>query len=120
MLQHSYYSVISPEGCAGILWKDSKFKDKAARALKFTSQDLKRLGVIDEIILEPLGGAHRDHRQMAVNLKGHLMQIIRDLSAFPIDRLLERRYEKFRRIGVFEEQSTANGNGAESLPAIQA
>lgn len=106
MLQHSYYSVISPEGCAGILWKDSKFKDKAARALKFTSHDLKRLGVIDEIIQEPLGGAHRDHRQTAVILKGRLMQIIRELSAFSIEKLLERRYEKFRRIGVFEEGPT--------------
>ncbi len=104
MLQHTYYSVISPEGCAGILWKDRKFADKAAQALKFTSNDLRRLGVIDEIINEPLGGAHRDHRQMAVILKGCLMRILRDLTAIPIDRLLERRYEKFRRIGVFEEQ----------------
>jgi acetyl-CoA carboxylase carboxyl transferase subunit alpha len=103
MLQHSYYSVISPEGCAGILWKDSKYKDKAAKALKFTSADLKRFGVIDEIIPEPLGGAQRDHRQMAAILKGRLMQIIRDLAVHPIDQLLERRYQKFRRIGVFEE-----------------
>ncbi|MBI3865901.1 MAG: acetyl-CoA carboxylase carboxyltransferase subunit alpha [Planctomycetia bacterium] len=112
MLQHSYYSVISPEGCAGILWKDSKYKDRAARALKFTSGDLKRLGVIDEIIQEPLGGAHRDHRQTAVILKGRLMQIVRDLSSYPIDRLLERRYDKFRRIGVFEElPPVVGGNG---------
>ena len=103
MLQHTYYSVISPEGCAGILWKDRKFADKAARALKFTSKDLQRLGVIDEIIPEPLGGAHRDHRQTAIILKGCLMRILRDLSAFPLDRLLDRRYEKFRKIGVFEE-----------------
>lgn len=116
MLQHSYYSVISPEGCAGILWKDSKYKDKAARALKFTSNDLKRLGVIDEIIPEPLGGAHRDHRQTAVILKGCLMRIVRDLSSYPIDRLIDRRYEKFRRIGVFEEQPPApGGTGA---PAV--
>lgn len=107
MLQHTYYSVISPEGCAGILWKDRKFADKAARALKFTSQDLKRFGVIDEIIPEPLGGAHRDHRQTAIILKASLMRILKDLTAVPLDRLLERRYEKFRRIGVFEEQPAA-------------
>ncbi len=107
MLQHTYYSVISPEGCAGILWKDRKFADKAARALKFTSQDLKRLGVIDEIISEPLGGAHRDHRQMAVILKSSLMRNLRELTAVPVDQLLERRYQKFRRIGVFEEQPPA-------------
>jgi acetyl-CoA carboxylase carboxyl transferase subunit alpha len=107
MLQHAYYSVISPEGCAGILWKDAKYKDKAARALKFTSKDLQRLGIIDEIINEPLGGAHRDHRQMAALLKGSLMQNLRRLSALTPERLLERRYEKFRRIGVFEEQAVA-------------
>ncbi len=107
MLQHTYYSVISPEGCAGILWKDRKFADKAAQALKFTSKDLLRLGVIDEIMNEPLGGAHRDHRQTAIILKAGLMRILRDLTAIPVDRLLERRYEKFRRIGVFEEQPPA-------------
>jgi acetyl-CoA carboxylase carboxyl transferase subunit alpha len=107
MLQHTYYSVISPEGCAGILWKDRKFADKAARALKFTSKDLLRLGVIDEIISEPLGGAHRDHRQTAIILKVCLVRILRDLTAIPPDRLLERRYEKFRRIGVFEEKPPA-------------
>ncbi|MBS0265812.1 MAG: acetyl-CoA carboxylase carboxyl transferase subunit alpha, partial [Planctomycetes bacterium] len=114
MLHHSYYSVISPEGCAGILWKDSKFKDKAARALKFTSQDLKRFGVIDEIIPEPLGGAHRDHRQMAAILKGRLQQILRDLSVLPTDQLLDRRYEKFRRMGVFEERAAEIAPGAQA------
>jgi acetyl-CoA carboxylase carboxyl transferase subunit alpha len=105
MLQNTYYSVISPEGCAGILWKDRKYADKAARALKFTSKDLLRLGVIDEIINEPLGGAHRDHRQQAMILKGSLMRILKELTAIPRDQLLDRRYAKFRRIGVFEEQS---------------
>jgi len=107
MLQHTYYSVISPEGCAGILWKDRKYADKAARALKFTSKDLLRLGVIEEILPEPLGGAHRDHRQTALILKGSLMRILRDLTSVPLDQLLERRYQKFRRIGVFEEQPPA-------------
>ena len=74
VLQFAYYSVISPEGCAGILWKHVKHADKAARALKCTSNDLLELGVIDEIIPEPLGGAHRDHRQMAATLKGSLIE----------------------------------------------
>lgn len=105
MLQHAYYSVISPEGCAGILWKHQKHADLAARALKFTSKDLLRLGVIDEVIPEPLGGAHRDHRQMAMHLKAFLNRSVRDLSLAPADRLLEKRYKKFRGMGVFEEKA---------------
>src|SRR5262249_55652137 len=106
MLQHTYYSVISPEGCAGILWKDAKYKDKAARALKFTCKDLQRLGVIDEIMNETLGGVHRDHRQMAMLLKSALTRSLRNLSALPRERLLDRRYDKFRKIGVFEEHAS--------------
>ena len=101
VLQFAYYSVISPEGCAGILWKHVKFADQAARALKFTSTNLERLGVVDEIIPEPLGGAHRDHRQMAATLKQALLKNLRALSAIPLDELVDRRYEKFRRYGVF-------------------
>jgi acetyl-CoA carboxylase carboxyl transferase subunit alpha len=103
VLQFAYYSVISPEGCAGILWKHAKHRDKAARALKFTAKDLLELGVIDEIIEEPLGGAHRSHRQMAATLKASLVAALKDLVAIPHDELLERRYQKFRRMGVFEE-----------------
>ena len=103
MLQHAYYSVISPEGCAGILWKHVKYADLAARALKFTSKDLLQQQVIDEIVAEPLGGAHRDHRQTAVSLKAFLNRSLKDLGAIPRDELLTRRYDKFRRIGVFEE-----------------
>jgi len=103
MLQHAYYSVISPEGCAGILWKDRKHADKAARALKLTSADLLRFGVIDEVIPEPLGAAHRDHRATAVLLKGTLQRILKELSQIPRGELLARRYAKFRRMGVFEE-----------------
>jgi acetyl-CoA carboxylase carboxyl transferase subunit alpha len=103
MLQFGYYSVISPEGCAGILWKSVTHADKAARALKFTSPDLLKFGVIDEAIPEPLGGAHRDHRQMAATLKGTLVKQLRQLTALPTDQLLERRYQKFRRIGQFLE-----------------
>ena len=103
VLQHAYYSVISPEGCAGILWKHVKHADKAARALKFTSADLLRLGVVDEVIPEPLGGAHRNHRRMAMALKASLSESLKQLEGIPPDELLERRYQKFRRIGVFEE-----------------
>jgi acetyl-CoA carboxylase carboxyl transferase subunit alpha len=106
MLEHAYYSVISPEGCSGILWKEGDaHKVKAAEALKLTSKDLKRLGVIDDIVPEPPGGAHRDHRATAANLKAQWLRYIRELTAIPIDRLLEQRYEKFRRMGVFEEVS---------------
>lgn len=104
MLQHAYYSVISPEGCAGILWKHAKYADLAARALKFTSKDLLRLGVIDEIVPEPPGAAHRDHRQMAATLKACLNRNLRELAGVPRDQLLAQRYDKFRRIGVFEER----------------
>jgi acetyl-CoA carboxylase carboxyl transferase subunit alpha len=103
VLQFAYYSVISPEGCAGILWKHVKHADLAARALKFTSKHLLGMGVIDEIVPEPLGGAHRDHRAMAMTLKGSVLHALKELSAIPHEELLDRRYEKFRRIGVFEE-----------------
>ncbi len=103
MLEHAYYSVISPEGCAGILWKSHTFKEQAAEALKMTSQDLVALGVVDDVIQEPLGGAHRDHHLMASRLKFYLRNTLRELVSRPIDRLLHERYNKFRRMGVFLE-----------------
>jgi acetyl-CoA carboxylase carboxyl transferase subunit alpha len=103
ILQFAYYSVISPEGCAGILWKDGKQAEQAARALKLTSADMLRMQIVDEVIQEPLGGAHRDHRAMAATLKQSLERALQRLCLIPIDRLLERRYEKFRRIGVYDE-----------------
>jgi len=105
ILQFAYYSVISPEGCAGILWKHAKHADKAAHALRFTSKDLLEFGIVDEIVEEPIGGAHRDHRRMALNLKATLTDALKNLSKVPKDDLLDRRYEKFRRIGVFEENA---------------
>jgi acetyl-CoA carboxylase carboxyl transferase subunit alpha len=105
MLQYAYYSVISPEGCAGILWKDGACKDKAAEALKFTSGYLKRFGVVEDVIEEPLGGAHRDHRIMALNLKKYLVAKLRELTKIPTDRLVEERYARFRRIGVYLEEA---------------
>jgi acetyl-CoA carboxylase carboxyl transferase subunit alpha len=107
MLEHAYYSVISPEGCAGILWKvaTDQTKPLAADALKLTARDLFRLRVIDDIIPEPLGGAHRDHRAMGNTLKAYLLRYLRELNPVPVDELLEQRYQKFRRMGVFEDVS---------------
>ncbi len=111
MLEHAYYSVISPEGCAGILWKAATETSKpmAAEALRLTSRDLARLGVIDDVIPEPLGGAHRDHRETANTLKTYLLRYLRDLRHIPVETLLEGRYQKFRRMGVFEAGVSANG-----------
>lgn len=103
ILEHAYYSVISPEGCAGILWKSKEFRVQAAEQLHLTSKDLKELGVVDAVIPEPLGGAHRDPRLMAGNLKKYLRTSLRELAKSPIDELIEKRYEKFRKIGVFIE-----------------
>jgi acetyl-CoA carboxylase carboxyl transferase subunit alpha len=103
MLEHTYYSVISPEGCATILWKASEHAPKAAEALKLTSRDLLRFGVIDEVIPEPLGGAHRDPREAASNIKSFLIRAFRELSEAPAALRLQRRYEKFRRMGVYVE-----------------
>ncbi len=107
MLEHAYYSVISPEGCAGILWKSHTFKEQAAQALKMTSKDLPSLGVVDAVIPEPLGGAHRNHHLMASRLKMFLRANLRELMAMPTDRLVEARYQKFRRMGVFLERAQA-------------
>jgi len=107
MLEHAYYSVISPEGCAGILWKSVEFKADAARALRFRSRDLKELGVVDAVIEEPAGGAHRHPRQMATRLKTFLSRSLRELVGQPRDELVAARYEKFRRMGVFLEAETA-------------
>lgn len=103
ILEHAYYSVISPEGCAGILWKSGEYKREAANALRLTSKDLHRLGLVDAVIPEPLGGAHRDQRLMAGNLKIYLRNALREIARVPISNLLENRYEKFRRFGVFLE-----------------
>ncbi|HJT33904.1 MAG TPA: acetyl-CoA carboxylase carboxyltransferase subunit alpha [Pirellulales bacterium] len=106
MLEHAYYSVISPEGCAGILWKSAGHAEQAADALRLTSKDLLRLGVIDDVIEEPLGGAHRDHHQMAARLKMYFLKSIRELIGRPTDALLAARYEKFRRMGEFLEPAS--------------
>ena len=104
VLKNAYYSVISPEGCAGILWKGAEHAEKAAEALKFTSDNLLKFGIVDEVVDEPLGGAHRDHHSMAAKMKAFLKRNLKELSKQPIDELLANRYERFRKIGVFEEQ----------------
>jgi acetyl-CoA carboxylase carboxyl transferase subunit alpha len=118
MLEHAYYSVISPEGCAGILWKvaNEETKPLAADALKMTARDLFKHGIIDDIIAEPLGGAHRDHREMANTLKKYLLRYLRQLVGIPTDDLLEQRYQKFRLMGVYEDGSSAAG-GLAGWPA---
>jgi len=113
MLEHAYYSVISPEGCAGILWKSHTFKEQAAEALKITSKDLSGLGVIDDVIDEPLGGAHRNHHMMANRLKMYLRRTLRELVRQPVDQLVETRYQKFRRMGVYLERAESQSGQEE-------
>jgi len=103
VMENAYYSVISPEGCAAILWKDRKKAREAAAVLKLTSNELLKLGVIDEAINEPIGGAHRDPEQIAKNLEDTIKRLLAELKSIPVDTLLEQRYQKFRKIGVFNE-----------------
>jgi len=107
ILQNAYYSVISPEACSAILWKDRRHAAEAAEALKLTADDLIRLGVVDEIVPEPEGGAHRDHDTAAANLGGALRRNLQRLTEEPIGQLLKKRYEKFRRLGNFAEKTAA-------------
>jgi len=108
MMENAYYSVISPEGCAAILWKDRKYATEAAQALKLSAQDLLEIKVIDEIIPEPMGGAHHDHVGSANNLKSMVLQQLTALEQIPMDELLEQRYRKFRAMGEFRERGKRN------------
>ncbi|MCA9404979.1 MAG: acetyl-CoA carboxylase carboxyltransferase subunit alpha [Candidatus Omnitrophica bacterium] len=101
ILQHAYYSVISPEGCASILWRNAVKAPDAAEALKITGEHLLKFGVVDEVIPEPMGGAHRDPAFVAEQLKKTILKYIRELRALSTDELLNHRYEKFRKIGEF-------------------
>ncbi len=103
ILENAYYSVISPEGCAAILWKDPAKAPDAAKALKMTAQDLLQLGVVDEIIPEPLGGAHRDKAKTAESLGLAIDRALHELKQIPLKHLPEKRYAKFRSMGVFAE-----------------
>ncbi len=99
MLENATYSVISPEGCAAILWKSETEKERAAEALKGTATDLRELGVIDEIVPEPLGGAHRDVEDAAKILSAIMLRHLKALKEIPVGELVEKRYEKYRRMG---------------------
>jgi len=103
MLENAYYSVISPEGCAAILWKHRKHAPEAAEALKLNARELLEMGIIDGVIPEPVGGAHRDPGAAASHFKTAVLAALREVMPLPIDKLLEQRYEKFRKIGVFQE-----------------
>ncbi len=103
MFENSYYSVITPEGCAAILWKDGAAAPKAAQALKVDADDLEKLGAIDEVIAEPLGGAHNDPPQAAAALRYSLHKHLNDLRALDTEKLLETRYARYRHIGTYEE-----------------
>ena len=114
ILENAYYSVISPEGCAAILWKDRANAAKAAAALRITAKDLLELKLVDEIVPEPLGGAHTDMKTTAVTLKAHLLKHLEEILALPVPERLKKRYEKFRAHGHFIEQA---GDNDEMKPA---
>ena len=103
MLEHAYYTVISPEGCASILWRDAAMYAEAAEALKITSKDLLELGIIDEEIKEPLGGAHADYDITAKNMKKSIQKALKELEKLSPEKLKEERYNKFRAMGRFIE-----------------
>src|ERR1700731_290069 len=103
ILENAYYSVISPEACSAILWRDRKHAAEAAEALKLTAQDLLKLDVVDEIVGEPEGGAHRDYETAAANLGSALRRNLAKVIEQPIDQLLKKRYKKFRALGNFAE-----------------
>ncbi|MEQ8839285.1 MAG: acetyl-CoA carboxylase carboxyltransferase subunit alpha [Lacipirellulaceae bacterium] len=111
VLEYAYYSVISPEGCAGILWKSHDYAPQAAGALKITSNHLRELGIVDDVIEEPLGAAHRDPYQMASRMKMYLLKTLRELQELPTQELLDGRYEKYRQMGQFLEESLEASEG---------
>ena len=105
ILENAYYSVISPEGCAAILWKDRANAAKAAAALRITAKDLLELKLVDEIVPEPLGGAHTNPTTIAATLKTHLLKHLEEILALPVPERLKKRYEKFRAHGHFTEKA---------------
>jgi len=101
VLEHAYYSVISPEGCAAILWKSGEYASTAAEALRLTSKELKRLKLVDDVIKEPLGGAHQDHAATAENVTKYVDETLKELKRVKTDTLLKRRYQRVRELGSF-------------------
>ena len=123
MLEHAYYSVISPEGCAAILWKSSDYAAEAAECLKLTPVELKKLAVIDDVIKEPLGGAHRDPMAAAANLEHYLAETLEKLKRVPLERLVAQRYERIRHMGQFfttgaraRKRAGAGASSAATIP----
>ena len=104
MLENTWYSVISPEGCAAILWRDAAKAEQAAEAMKVTARDLLEMGIADEIIPEPVGGAHRNHDETARIVKENILRHLHELKEIPTDELIARRIEKYRKIGVYGEK----------------
>ena len=101
MLQYSIYSVISPEGCAGILWRSADKKDLAAEAMGVSAERIAKLGVVDEVLKEPLGGAHRDPQVMADTLKDAVLRHLNELQAKPLEQLMKAREQRLRGYGVY-------------------
>src|SRR5213596_451898 len=112
ILENAYYSVISPEACSAILWRDRRHAAEAAEALKLTARDLLKLEVVDEIVPEPEGGAHRDYDSIAENFGTALRQAVEQVSEIPIAELLEKRYQKFRRLCVFTGGKTGSASAS--------
>lgn len=106
MFEHSFYSVISPEGCAAILWRTGEQRKLAAESLKLTARDLARLGIIDHVIKEPMGGAHRDPDTASASLEKYLVDSLRELKRFKVDTILRKRYERIRTAGSFFERTS--------------
>jgi acetyl-CoA carboxylase carboxyl transferase subunit alpha len=109
MMEYAIYSVISPEGCASILWRDTTRAETAAEMMKITALDLKKFGVVDRIVPEPLGGAHRDHKAAADALKVAMVESLSRLLSLSLSELLDRRYAKYREIGLIKRKAGGNG-----------
>src|SRR5450432_2449393 len=118
MLQYSIYSVISPEGCASILWKSAERAADAAEQLGITAHRLKALGLVDKIVNEPVGGAHRDTKQMAAFLKRALNDAFRQVSDLPVKDLMQRRYERLQSYGRFSDTPSARAGRGRRLPSL--
>jgi acetyl-CoA carboxylase carboxyl transferase subunit alpha len=108
MLENTWYTVISPESCSSILWRSWNFKEKAASELKLTSEDMSRFGLVDDVVPEPLGGAHAQPELMANTLKDYLLKAFADLNKLDPETRINQRIEKFSRMGFYEETNTNN------------
>ncbi|HBG01517.1 MAG TPA: acetyl-CoA carboxylase carboxyl transferase subunit alpha, partial [Firmicutes bacterium] len=108
MLENAWYSVISPEMCATILWRDSSRAAEAAQLLRLTPMDLLKFGIIDDVITEPLGGAHRDHAFTGMQIRSFMRRYLATIMKIPVDRLVDQRLARFRKIGQFNEQALAD------------